>query len=385
MSRKAVILAGGEGSRLRPLTFSRPKAMIPLANTPIIEHVIMALVANGIRDITVVVGYRKEQVIRHLNTLDLPISFAVQERQLGAAHALGCVADEIDEPFILLPGDNYIDASSIARIKDETASVLIKEHPYPSNFGVVAVKDGYVWGIVEKPEYSPRFTVSTGIYSLTPEIFEYQNGIEIPEMVAEMIADGTRFKAVMAHEWHDAIYPWDLLTINPRIMRQITPVRGGTLSTGVTIKGAVHIGDGTVIGPGTTIIGPVIIGEDCEIGPNVVIMPNTSIGARVGIDPFTFVENSIIMNDSMIGSHSRCVDAVIGESVRLADHSSLQTGQYFAEADGKLIGGKFGGIFGDRVRSAPFTVFRHCLVGNAVTIEEGRVIRDWIPDHAVVK
>ncbi|NYT04813.1 MAG: NTP transferase domain-containing protein [Methanomicrobiales archaeon] len=383
--RKAVILAGGEGSRLRPLTFARPKAMIPLANTPIIEHVINALVANGIRDITVVVGYRKEQVIRHLNTLDLPISIAVQERQLGAAHALQCVEGAINEPFILLPGDNFIDAASIARIRDETMAAMIREHPYPSNFGVVAVKDGYVWGIVEKPEYAPRFTVSTGIYCLTPDVFGYLDGIEIPEVIGEMIADGARFKAVMAHEWHDAIYPWDLLTINPRIMKRVSSVRGGTISPDVSIRGPVSIGKGTAIGPNTTVIGPAIIGEDCDIGPNVVIMPNTSIGSRVRIEPFTVVEKSIIMNDAAIGSHGRCADAVIGEGAMLADHVSVRSGHYLAEEDGKLIGGKFGAILGDRVAAAPFTVLHHCLVGNGASIEEGRVIRDRIPDNAVVK
>ncbi|MFA7304678.1 MAG: nucleotidyltransferase family protein, partial [Methanoregula sp.] len=114
---QAVILAAGEGRRVRPLTLSRPKAMIPVANRPIIGYVIDALVKNGIRDIVVVVGYRREQVIRFLNEFDLPIKVVVQEKQLGTAHALRQAEPEISGDFIVLPGDNYIDAASVASIR----------------------------------------------------------------------------------------------------------------------------------------------------------------------------------------------------------------------------------------------------------------------------
>ncbi|MDD1675829.1 MAG: nucleotidyltransferase family protein, partial [Methanomicrobiales archaeon] len=99
---QAVILAAGEGSRIRPLTWSRPKAMIPVANVPIIGHVINSLVENGIRSIIVVVGYRKEQVMSYLNTIDTPIQVVVQEKQLGTAHALQCAEQKITEDFLLL-------------------------------------------------------------------------------------------------------------------------------------------------------------------------------------------------------------------------------------------------------------------------------------------
>ena len=157
---QAVILAAGEGSRLRPLTRSKPKAMLPVANRPIIEYVIDALLENGIREIVVVVGYRKEEVIRHLNKLDAPIQVVVQERQLGTADALRAAASEITDDFLVLPGDNYINAGSIARIKEERNAVLVAEHPNPSNFGVVVIRNGIVREIVEKPEDAPTFTAA---------------------------------------------------------------------------------------------------------------------------------------------------------------------------------------------------------------------------------
>ncbi|MCX6691357.1 MAG: sugar phosphate nucleotidyltransferase, partial [Methanoregula sp.] len=141
---QAVILAAGEGKRVRPLTHSRPKALIPVANRPIIEYVIDALTKNGIRDIIVVVGYRKEQVTRYLNSLTVPVTVVVQDKQLGTAHALTCARSKIIGDFLVLPGDNYIDAGSIAKIKNVKNAMLIKEHPNPSNFGVVQLADGYV-------------------------------------------------------------------------------------------------------------------------------------------------------------------------------------------------------------------------------------------------
>ena len=158
---QAVILAAGEGKRVRPLTRSRPKALLPVANRPIIEYVIEALVKNGIRDIVVVVGYRKEQVIRFLNQLDMPISVVIQNKQLGTAHALKGAESLISGDFLLLPGDNYIDPHSIGRIREMKNAMLVTEHPSPSNFGVVLLKDGLVTQIIEKPEHSPSFMVST--------------------------------------------------------------------------------------------------------------------------------------------------------------------------------------------------------------------------------
>jgi NDP-sugar pyrophosphorylase family protein len=386
MTMQAVILAGGEGSRLRPLTLSRPKAMIPVANRPFIDYVIRALVANGIRDITVVVGYRKEHVIRYLNRCDIPIRVVVQDKQLGPANALRCAEAEISGDFILLPGDNYIDAASIGKIKKEPSSLLIKEHPYPSNFGVVSVRDGFITGIVEKPVYSPRFTVSTGIYHLNKDFFSYLlDGGEIPDAIVAMIADGMQFRAVPADQWHDAVYPWDLLVINSKIMKSLPAQKSGKINGTAKIQGLVKIGEGTEIGPNTTILGPVTIGESCDIGPNTCIMPYTSIGSRVRIEPFTFLKNSIVLDDVRIGSHSRCIDSIISEGSKLSDHTSIHSGEYAFEENGKLKKGSFGAILGERVTSAPFTVLRHCLVGNYVSIEEGRTLSGNIPDHVVVK
>lgn len=382
---QAVILAAGEGKRVRPLTWSRPKAMIPVANRPIIEYVIDALVKNGIRDIIVVVGYRKEQVIRFLNQLDIPIEVVVQDKQLGTAHALQQAKGKIKGDFLLLPGDNYIDPQSIARIKEVHNAILVKEHPNPSNFGVVLLKDGLVESIVEKPEHSPSFMVSTGIYSLNKDFFSFINGNDITDAIANMLAEKRSLQAVIADDWQDAIYPWDLLKMNHRLLTGITPAREGTVSRNTNIQGTVKIGKGTSIGPNTIITGPVVIGDNCLIGPNCCILPDTSIGSRVKIEPFTCIGNALVMDDTSISSHSRIMDTVIGERCTFADHSSTSAATGLLEIESCPIKSEFGAIIGDNVKSGPFALYSNCIIGNNVTIEGNSSIRARIvADNSMV-
>ncbi len=381
---QAVILAAGEGTRLRPLTRGKPKAMIPVANRPVIEHVIDALVANGIRDIVVVVGYRREYVQAFLNNLDVPVKIAVQEKQLGTAHALRAAGPELSGDFLVLPGDNYIDAASIAKIRKEPCAMLVKEHPSPSNFGVVVVKNGLVAEIVEKPEEAPTQTVSTGILSLPHETLKAVTKNEIPDALTALIRKGLRMKAVQAGDWQDAIYPWDLLRMNRSLLSRIQPRKAGRMSAGITFSGVVNVGAGTIMGPNTTVTGPVIIGEDCDIGAGTCILPGTSIGSRVTIEPFSLVGNSLVMDDTFIGSHSRIADAVIGEGCRIGDHASTTPVSSLLPIEGKVLRAEFGAVLGDRVVAAPFTAFRACIVGNGAEIREGRTISQILPDNALV-
>jgi UDP-N-acetylglucosamine diphosphorylase / glucose-1-phosphate thymidylyltransferase / UDP-N-acetylgalactosamine diphosphorylase / glucosamine-1-phosphate N-acetyltransferase / galactosamine-1-phosphate N-acetyltransferase len=382
---QAIILAAGEGIRVRPLTRSRPKAMIPVANRPIIEYVIDALLKNGIRDIVVVVGYRKEQVTRFLNGLGVPIDVVVQEKQLGTAHALQCAESKIKGDFLVLPGDNYIDPQSIARIRDIPNAILVKEHPNPSNFGVVLLNNGLVTDIVEKPVHSPSFMVSTGIYSLKKSFFSHIRGTDITDAISVMIRAGEPIRAVPADDWQDAIFPWDLLKMNRRLLKNLAMAREGTVSRQTIIQGPVSIGRGTTIGPNTVISGPVVIGNDCTIGPNCCIMPNTSIGSRVNLDPFTFIGDAIIMDDTAIGSHSRIIDTVVGERCSLADHNSVSTATGLMEIEGCSIRSEFGAVLGDNMASGPFTVYKNCIVGNNVTIEgQNSISSRTIPDGSTV-
>jgi UDP-N-acetylglucosamine diphosphorylase / glucose-1-phosphate thymidylyltransferase / UDP-N-acetylgalactosamine diphosphorylase / glucosamine-1-phosphate N-acetyltransferase / galactosamine-1-phosphate N-acetyltransferase len=383
---QAVILAAGEGTRVRPLTKSRPKGLIPVANRPIIEYIIRALHEAGIRDIIVVIGYRREQVTRFLNELDPNIEVVVQEKQLGTAHALKCAEPLIKGNFILLPGDNYIDPVSVEKIVKTENAMLVKDHPSPSNFGVVLIRNGFVTDIVEKPEHAPSFTVSTGIFSLTRDVFRYIKSNDLTETIGCMIEDGVKIQAVNADDWQDALYPWDLIRLNERLLRVLNPEKNGAIHKSVIIQGAVSIGKGVTIGPYTVIMGPVVIGKNSDIGAHCCIMPNTSIGARGKIEPFSYIGNSLIMDDVSIGSHSRVTESVIGEGTRLADHTGIGSRESVIEVERCLVKASFGAIIGDQVSASAFSTIRGSIIGNGVII--GHEQRDLsgvtIPDNTLV-
>ena len=369
---QAVVLAAGEGTRLRPLTKNRPKVMLPVANRPILEHVLNSVVAAGMRDITVVVGYRKEQVMSFLNTYPVPVKVAIQDKQLGTAHALSMAKEFIHTKTIVIPGDNYIDSGSLRLLMERENAVLAAQDASPSNYGVISGNDGLLTEIVEKPNNAKAESlVSCGAYVFMPDIIDNIHQQNIPDLLQELILNGEKISVVMAKDWQDAIYPEDLLLINKHLLKQVKSKVSGVVDKSVVLQGHVSIGKNTIIGPGTVISGPAIIGEDCRIGSNVSIGAGTSIGSRVKIEPFTYVENSIMMSDCMIGSHSRVVDTVMGYGCICANHLSTVSGDY-------------GAIIGDRVTIGPFTLIKEGIIGNNAVIEGGKIVEKEIPDYALV-
>ncbi len=384
---QAVVLAGGEGSRLRPLTRNRPKALLPVANRPTIEYVVEALTEAGVRDITVVVGYRKEQVIHCLANLPVSVNVAVQEKQLGVANALKAAEEHISGRFLLLPGDNIITAAALRPLCEGGPGLLTTTDSRATDYGVVEIEDGFVKEIIEKPDVAESFTVSTGVFSLDPSVFGYyETGLELPGMINRMIADGTKIRAHhITGGWSDAVFAWDLLALNRSLLKKTVPLSSGMISRHATVEGRVSIGSGTAILPGTVITGPAVIGSNCTIGPNACISPGTAIGSCVTVGPFSHVSRSILMDDVTVGSHSSIRESVIGEGCTLADHTAVVCGEFTTNVRGRFVSGMFGTIMGDRVGTAPFTVLKNAVVGNNVAFETGgRTISGVIPDQTVV-
>ena len=173
--------------------------------------------------------------------------------------------------------------------------------------------------------------------------------------------------------------------MNKRLLKDLPKAREGVVSRQTIIQGPVRIGKGTTIGPNTVISGPVIIGNDCEIGPNCCIMPNTSLGSRVKVEPFTFIGNSIVMDDT--SNRFTLTDN------RYSDRAGVPAcGPYYQSVsaslmniEGKVIKPEFGAVLGDQVTAGPFTIFKNCIVGNNVTIEEGSsIISRILPDESMV-
>ncbi|MFO8077419.1 MAG: sugar phosphate nucleotidyltransferase, partial [Thermoplasmatota archaeon] len=318
---KAVILAAGEGKRLRPFTETKPKVMLPVANKPIVEHVVDALAANGIQDIIIVVGYKKESIMQHFKSYQKAnIHFATQEKQLGTAHALMQAAQFIDDSFIVLPGDNIISSSSISKlIQHQNEYVIgVKRSNKPSKYGMVSLSNKKLNDIIEKPAVEQDSLISTGIYTFPTSIFKSiqllidEGDYTITSLIRNELKKETNITAVELHDWIDVVYPWDLLSVNDGQLRKTNSSINGIIEKNVTIKGPVFIGKNTHIHSGTYIVGPVIIGENCEIGPYTCIFPSTTIGDNSIIRSFSEIRNSVIMKDVNIGSNTAISHSVIG-------------------------------------------------------------------------
>ncbi|MFH1014258.1 MAG: bifunctional sugar-1-phosphate nucleotidylyltransferase/acetyltransferase [Thermoplasmatota archaeon] len=331
----AVILAAGEGKRLRPFTETMSKVMLPVANKPILAYIVDALVKNAIDRIIMVVGYKKEGIMEYFKDSTIPITYVVQEKQLGTAHALLQAKKHITDTFIVLSGDNIICEEDIRRlIQEESAySLLIKDNPTPSKYGVVTIQENILIDIKEKPllEEERRF-ISTGVYKFPLSIFEIitqqvSMGVnDITSIVEMLVEQGTKVSVINAELWNDVVYPWDLIQLNEIMMHNSSnSSSNGIIEKGVTLKGSVHIGEDTKIYSGCYIVGPVVIGKGCEIGPNVCIFPSTAIGDHSVIYPFTEIRNSTIMSDVRIGSHSSINHSILGRGCVLGDSVSTMS------------------------------------------------------------
>ncbi|OPX57945.1 MAG: UTP--glucose-1-phosphate uridylyltransferase AglF [Methanomassiliicoccales archaeon PtaB.Bin215] len=243
---KAVILAAGEGTRLRPFTVSRPKVMIPIGNRPILEYVVRALAANGITEIILVVGYMKERIMSFFGNgsrFGVKISYAIQEKQLGTAHAALAVRNQIKEEFIMVAGDNIIDAQVISDLLKHKGglAMLVTDSEMPSKYGVVQIESGRVVDIIEKPDKKVGNIINTGIYRLPPSIFDHlEKGVMAGKSgithVLHSCMPRLKIEAVRSTgRWMDAVYPWDLIRLNEYAFSLSGQETAGLLHRGTSV------------------------------------------------------------------------------------------------------------------------------------------------------
>jgi UDP-N-acetylglucosamine diphosphorylase/glucosamine-1-phosphate N-acetyltransferase len=389
--KQAVILAAGEGQRLRPFTLNRPKAMLTIADKPILQYVVESLVKSGIRNIICVVGYRKEQVFDYMGSgerFGAEISYVTQESQLGTAHALAKAKGKVADEFLVLSGDNLIEACTIANfIETGTPAILVKRVNDPLRYGVVDIEDDKVKCILEKPKETTSNLVNTGIYAFNREIFEYMDEVlDIPDALNNMIAAGHEVKILETNDtWLDIVYPWDIIRLNNAILKNIEVNLGGTIEEGASVKGNVTIGEDTVIRSGSCIYGPAIIGSGCDIGPHVCIMPASSIGDNVVIDSFSEVKNSVIGNDVHIGTGSIISDSVIEKGCVIKGRFTAVGGPSEVRINGESPEIDVGVIMGEECKvDSAVTVQPGAIIGNYCEIQMLKMISGKLPDRSLV-
>jgi bifunctional UDP-N-acetylglucosamine pyrophosphorylase/glucosamine-1-phosphate N-acetyltransferase len=303
--------------------------MLPVAGRPILEHLLVEVKEAGVREFIFVVGYCDKQVRGYFGDGEkwgVSIAYSEQRKQLGTADAIRAAGGMIKENFLVINGDVIISRADIKRLMRSARSAMaVTEVQDPRGLGIVELAGDKVVSIHEKSKNPPTLMANTGLYLFTPEIFDAiartekspRGEYEITDSLQIIIdqKDGLRFVEIKS--WLDLSYPWDLLRANEVMMAGLASANLGEVEPNVTLKGAVAIGEKTVVRSGAYIIGPVIIGAGCDIGPNCFIRPSTTIGDGCHVGAAVEVKNSIIMNNSKVPHLNYVGDSVIGEGCNL--------------------------------------------------------------------
>jgi UDP-N-acetylglucosamine diphosphorylase/glucosamine-1-phosphate N-acetyltransferase len=338
---KAVLMVAGEGKRLQPLTFTRPKPMIPIAGKPHLQLIMEYLKKAGITEIILIVGYKQEQISAYFQdgaALGLKIQYVTQKEQLGTGHAALCAKDLLkSEPFLLMNGDILISQETFPQLlKQYKASrspqLAVVKVPDPSAYGIVQFNQntGDVIKIIEKPTdrtLFPEAYTNAGLYVFNPSIFEAiqktpkspRGEIEITDSIQRLINQGESIKVFKIEGfWLDLGKPWELFEATHYILDRMEPSNLGTIEENVKLIGKVIIGTGTVIRSGAYLVGPLFIGDNCKIGPTCYLRSYCSIGNDVHIGHACELKNTIVMDHSSIPHLSYVGDSIIGSYVNLA-------------------------------------------------------------------
>jgi len=348
---KALILSGGHGTRLRPLTYSQQKQLIPVANKPVLFYAIEDVIEAGVEEIGIITGPNREQVIEAVNSVDwcVDITFIHQGDPKGLAHAI-LVAEEFlgDDDFVMYLGDNILKdgilehTSKFRKLKPDSL-VLLTEVDEPQRFGVAELdEDGRVKRLVEKPKVPPSNYALVGIYFFKPVIIEacksikpsWRNELEITDAIQWLVENGYRVEAsIVEGWWKDTGKPEDILEANRLILDDIH--RRINVDTNAKILGRVVVGEGTEIDDNTVIKGPAIIGENCRI-KNAYIGPYTSIGNNCVIEN-TEIEDSVILEGCEIRNAGRILESLIGRGVKIVNAENYPMGRKLIVGDNSQL------------------------------------------------
>ena len=413
---KAIILTAGEGTRMRPLTTTRPKTMLITGGKPLIQYNIESLRDAGIKDITLVVGYKREVIEEYFgdgSEFGVNINYAVQDGQLGTAHAIASAEKYIDESFIVLNGDIIVSYDLIrnliekyaTRTSNKVKSVLtLIEVDNPSNYGIVSILNDKIIEIIEKPEKetAPSNLANAGIYLFSTEIFDAIRETDLSERGEYEITDSLRIELEKGYEilglisrepWMDVGRPWELLKCNQDFLSKMEEDIQGEIEDNVTIHGPIHLGKNSVIKSGCYIEGPVFIGDNCNVGPNTYLRPNACLCNNVNVGNAVEIKNSVIMDGTNVNHLSYVGDSVIGFNCNLGAGTNLANLRFddkhvkVTVKNDRIDSGlrKLGAIFGDDVKTGINTsVNPGVKIGNGSFINAGCVIYHDIDSFSLV-
>ncbi len=326
---KAVIMAGGEGTRLRPLTSNAPKPMLPLVNEPMMEHIVRLLKRHGFDEIVVTVAFMANTIRSYFgdgSDFGVRMVYATEESPLGTAGSVRNAIDELDERFLVISGDVLTDIDLTAIVKEHEAkqalaTIGLVRVDNPLEFGIVITRDdGSIERFLEKPSWGQVFsdTINTGIFVLEPEVFDFiepDRSVDFSSEVfpALLAARKRLFGAIGEGYWEDVGTLESYLSAHKDILdgRVRVDVPGFEMAIGV------HVGEGAEIHPEAKVIGPAVIGENCRIEAGVRLGPYSVLGTNVRVRANTDLERVVVHDNSYLGESVRLRGATIGRSCDL--------------------------------------------------------------------
>lgn len=399
---KCVILAAGEGKRMHPLTFTKPKVMLPIANKPVLEWNLLNAKDAGLKDFIFIVNYKSEMVRNFFGNgekWDINISYINQGKPLGTGHAIGIV-EKFVKDFIVLCGDTIFGKQDIKKILENIPSMGLVEVNNPKEYGIVDTQDNKIIKIYEKMENPISNTINAGIYHFNQKIFDMikktnkssRGEYEITDSI-NMIVEDEEMQGIFIENWRDVVYPWHLLDANQDVINEIDGKVEGKIFDNVTLNGKVIVGENSKLLPGTFIEGPVIIGSNCKIGPNCYIRPYTSIGNSCHIGNASEVKNSIIMDNSNAPHQNYVGDSIIGHGCNLGAGTKIANLRLDKKNIDIILNGtklktekkKLGTIIGDNVQTGINSMLNvGSIIGNNVFIGPGAQVSGEIKPNSKI-
>tara|TARA_B100000029_G_scaffold499944_1_gene570988 strand:+ start:1068 stop:2135 length:1068 start_codon:yes stop_codon:yes gene_type:complete len=352
---KGIILHGGHGTRLRPLTHTGPKQLLPIANKPMSNYCLESIIETGINEIAIIIGGVGSNKVREYygdgTNFGVKITYIEQDEPKGIAHAIRLCRDFVnDDKFLVFLGDNIIQRSISDFVQNFEkssfdATLLLCEVENPSSFGIAQVENKKIIKITEKPKNPLSNLAVTGIYLLTPKIFSiidnlkpsWRNEFEITDALDILLNqnDNLSFEIITDY-WKDTGTPQDIIHANGEIIKNLPDISHGKISKNVKISDKVLTGKNSIIEENTVLHGPIIIGENCKICSGVTIGPNTSIGNNSIINQGN-IENSIIMENCEIDCNVKIHNSIISTNSKISQSNKNNDQKIFLLGEGTKI------------------------------------------------
>jgi glucose-1-phosphate thymidylyltransferase len=339
---KGIILAGGQGTRLRPITHTGPKQLVSVANKPVIQYAVEDLRDAGITEIGVVLGNLGREDIQSFlgdgSDFDVEITYIVQGNALGLAHAVGCARDFVgDDDFVVYLGDNILkkgigDLVESFEAGEYAAGLALQSVDAPGQFGIAETdEDGNVERLVEKPDDPPSDLALVGIYVFSPAIFgaieaielSWRDELEITDAIETLIQGGQSVDShVIKGWWKDTGKPEDILEANRLVLDDRRGTAAGTVEDGADVRGVLDLHETATIEAGAVVRGPVSIGPRSRIEADTYVGPCTSIGPNSRIAN-VHLENSVLIGESEVAAEGRVVDSLVGRGATIGSAEGL--------------------------------------------------------------